>query len=158
MTQRAAAPSRTRATSRTTTASAPALAAALVVDVVLVLVFAAVGRRSHGEADALTGLAHTAWPFLTGLAAGWLLAVLLGRRQGWSPLAVVPAGLVVWAGTLVGGHLLRLVSGQGSAWSFAVVSAVVLAVFLLGWRALRTPLARVLRSTRASGHGPRGQD
>lgn len=158
VTQRAAAPARTPATRRTTTAGAPALVAALVVDVALVLVFAAVGRRSHGEAGAVVGLAHTAWPFLAGLGAGWLLVALLGSRRSWSPLALVPAGLVVWAATLLGGHLLRLVSGQGSAWSFAVVSAVVLAVFLLGWRALRTPLARVLRSTRASGHGPRGQD
>ncbi|TNM70316.1 DUF3054 domain-containing protein [Streptomyces sp. NP160] len=134
------------------------MVAALVVDAALVLVFAAVGRRSHGEADALAGLAHTAWPFLAGLAAGWLLVRALGGRRGWRPLAVVPAGLVVWAGTLVGGHLLRLASGQGSAGSFVVVSAVVLAVFLLGWRLLAGPLARLLGSGRASGHGPRGQD
>lgn len=132
--------------------------AALVVDVALVLVFAGVGRRSHGEAGALAGLAHTAWPFLAGLALGWLLVAL--RR--WPPLAVVPAGVAVWAATLAGGQLLRLASGQGSAVSFVVVSAVVLAVLLLGWRALlgwtRRPLARLLGSGRASGYGPRGQD
>jgi hypothetical protein len=152
VTSRAAAPA--PGSARRTTTSARALLAALVVDVVLVLVFAGVGRRSHGEGGALAGLAHTAWPFLAGLALGWLLVAL--RR--WPPLAVVPAGLAVWAGTLLGGHLLRLASGQGSAVSFVVVSAVVLAVFLLGWRALRTPLARLLGSGRASGYGPQLTD
>lgn len=135
-------------------AAAPALAAALAADVAVVLLFAAVGRRSHGEAGALAGLATTAWPFLAGLALSWL--VVAARR--WHPLAVAPAGLAVWAGALVGGHLLRLASGQGSAGSFVVVSAVVLVVLLLGWRALAAPLARLLGSGRASAHGPRGQD
>ncbi len=43
-------------------------------DVVLVVVFAAVGRRSHAEGLDLAGIARTALPFLVGTAAGWLLA------------------------------------------------------------------------------------
>ncbi len=42
---------------------------AAVVDVLLVLIFAALGRRSHEEASTIGGLLTTAWPFLTGLAA-----------------------------------------------------------------------------------------
>ena len=125
----------------------PAAPAALAADVVAVLVFAAVGRRSHAEGDALAGLAHTAWPFLAALALGWLVV----RARRWRPAAVRPAGTAVWLVTVLGGHALRLVSGQGSAWSFLVVTAVVLAVFLLGWRAL------VGRTSR-SAHGPRAQD
>ncbi|WP_342799553.1 DUF3054 domain-containing protein [Quadrisphaera granulorum] len=142
-------------TSTTPTTTRAGFLLALLADVVLVLVFAAVGRRSHGEADALAGLTHTAWPFLAGLALGWLAVGWWGMTlRRWAPLAVVPAGLAVWAGTLVGGHLLRLVSGQGSAPSFVVVSAVVLAVFLLGWRVavrgVNALLARLPDGKRAS--------
>ncbi|MFD4430245.1 DUF3054 domain-containing protein, partial [Nocardia sp. NPDC058497] len=44
-------------------------------------------------------------------------------------------GIVFWLGTLVGGLVLRAVSGQGVAVSFVIVAACVLALFLLGWRA-----------------------
>ncbi|WP_251984543.1 DUF3054 domain-containing protein, partial [Mycobacterium tuberculosis] len=48
--------------------------AGLAADVVAVLVFCAVGRRSHAEGLSVTGLAATAWPFLTGTGIGWVLA------------------------------------------------------------------------------------
>ncbi len=132
----------------------PALLPVLAVDVVAVLLFTAVGRRSHDESAAtlagtLGGLAHTAWPFLVALALGWALVV----ARGWRPGRVRPAGLAVWAVTVLGGHALRLVSGQGSAVSFLVVTAVVLGVLLLGWRAGWRALQRAGRSP----HGPRGQ-
>ncbi len=44
-------------------------AAALVADAVCVLVFCAIGRRSHAEGITIAGVAETAWPFLTGTAA-----------------------------------------------------------------------------------------
>ena len=47
---------------------------AAVLDAACVLLFVLVGRRSHEEASALAGVARTAWPFLGGLAAGWLVA------------------------------------------------------------------------------------
>ena len=66
-------------------------ALAALADVVGVLVFCAVGRRSHAEGLTLTGVAETAWPFLAGTAAGWLLS------RGWCrPTAIVPTGAVVW--------------------------------------------------------------
>ncbi|MGO9926581.1 MAG: DUF3054 domain-containing protein, partial [Mycobacterium sp.] len=46
-------------------------------DVICVLVFCAVGRRSHDEGASVTGVATTAWPFLTGTAVGWLAS------RGW---------------------------------------------------------------------------
>ena len=55
---------------------------ALGIDVILVLVFAAVGRGSHGE-DVIGGLADTAWPFLLGLLVGWLAGVC-ALRNGFS--------------------------------------------------------------------------
>ncbi|TXG92490.1 DUF3054 domain-containing protein [Rhodococcus rhodnii] len=112
-----------------------AVTLALVADVILVIVFAAVGRRSHGEANALAGLATTAWPFLLGLLVGWIAVIALYRDK-FDPLLVLPTGVIVWLSTLVVGMLARVVSGQGTALSFVLVAGTVLAVFLIGWRAI----------------------
>ncbi|PQP17873.1 DUF3054 domain-containing protein [Rhodococcus opacus] len=120
---------------------------ALALDVVLVIVFCAIGRRSHDEANALTGLATTAWPFLTGLAVGWLATVALYRDK-FDAFLIVPTGIVVWLSTLVVGMLLRVVSGQGTAFSFVLVAGTVLAVFLLGWRAVAKIVTRSRATTR----------
>ena len=42
----------------------------LATDLVLVVVFAGIGRSSHGES--LSGIFVTAWPFLVGALLGWL--------------------------------------------------------------------------------------
>ncbi|MFM6851802.1 MAG: DUF3054 domain-containing protein [Terrabacter sp.] len=105
---------------------------AFVVDVVLVVVFAAVGRASHDETNAVVGALATAWPFLMGTALGWL--VVRFARHVW-PVDVAP-GVTVWFATVLVGMVLRRAVGSGTALSFVVVASVVLAVFLLGWRAL----------------------
>lgn len=110
-------------------------APALLLDIVLVIVFCAIGRRSHGEMNALTGLATTAWPFLGGLTVGWFATAALYKEKFDASL-VVPTGIVVWICTLAVGMLLRVVSGQGTAFSFILVAGTVLAVFLIGWRAI----------------------
>jgi hypothetical protein len=102
-----------------------------VADLGLVLVFVAIGRSSHRESASLVGFLDTAWPFVVGLAVGWI-ALRAWRR----PTALVWTGWGVWAITVALGIALRSVSGQGIAVSFIVVTAIVLAVFLLGWRAL----------------------
>ncbi|WP_040739912.1 DUF3054 domain-containing protein [Nocardia tenerifensis] len=114
----------------------------LVVDALLVILFCAIGRRSHDEA-VLTGLLRTLWPFALGLAIGWAVAVAAasrmfgdaGRDARFDGTALWPTGILVWLGTLCGGMLLRVISGQGTALSFILVAAAVLALFLLGWRA-----------------------
>ena len=108
---------------------------ALVVDVVLVVVFAVLGRSSHSEALDPVGLAGTAWPFLGGLTAGWFLTAWLYRDK-FDAFAAVPTGLLVWVSTLVVGMLLRAVTGQGTATAFIVVATIFLGVFLVGWRLL----------------------
>jgi hypothetical protein len=102
----------------------------LAVDVIGVLVFCAVGRRSHAEGLTITGVAETAWPFLTGTAVGWLVS-----RAWRQPTAVAPTGVIVWLSTVVVGMLLRKASSAGVAPSFVVVASTVTAVLLLGWRA-----------------------
>ncbi|MEE6135555.1 DUF3054 domain-containing protein [Mycobacterium sp. 050128] len=102
----------------------------LLSDVVGVLVFCAVGRRSHDEGLNLAGIATTAWPFLTGTLIGWLVS------RGWQrPTAVAPTGVIVWVCTVAIGMVLRKASSAGVAASFVVVAATVTALLLLGWRA-----------------------
>ncbi|MFC4050629.1 DUF3054 domain-containing protein [Actinomadura syzygii] len=98
-------------------------------DVACVLVFVAIGRASHDEAGGVSGFAATAWPFVVGLAAGWVVG------RGWRrPEGLVPAGVVVWVSCVALGMALRAVSGQGTAFAFVVVATVFLGVTLLGWR------------------------
>nr|WP_276514809.1 DUF3054 domain-containing protein [Nocardia transvalensis] len=110
------------------------------VDILLVIVFCMVGRRSHDEA-VFPGLLRTLWPFGTGLIIGWLLAAWLSARGQLDAMrrfdigTLWPAGVVIWLSTLIIGMILRVVSGQGTAFSFILVAATVLALFLLGWRA-----------------------
>ena len=112
-------------------------ALAALADVVGVLVFCTVGRRSHAEGLTVAGVADTAWPFLVGTAVGWLLI------RGWRrPTAVAPTGLVVWASTVVMGMLLRKATSAGVAVSFVVVASAATAVVLLGWRVAVAAFAR----------------
>jgi hypothetical protein len=119
------------------------VAAAL--DALLVLVFAAVGRASHGghlplageEGNPVLGVLATAWPFVIGLAAGWTLVRALSHR--W-PLEVGP-GVTVLVATVVVGMALRAGTGQGTAPSFVLVATVVLGALLVGWRALAARVA-----------------
>lgn len=112
------------------------------IDVVAVLVFCALGRRSHDEGLDISGLATTTWPFLSGTVLGWLLS------RGWRrPTAVVPTGVIVWVSTVLVGMALRAATATGVAWSFVAVASTVTAVFLLGWRAVFELVAR-RRATR----------
>jgi hypothetical protein len=102
----------------------PALAA----DVICILVFAIVGRSSHGESTDLGGVLLTAWPFLTGYLVGLLAS------RGWrGPLSRTVAASV-WASTVAVGMLLRVLTGAGVQLSFVVVATLVLGAMLLGWR------------------------
>ncbi|MFZ2528385.1 MAG: DUF3054 domain-containing protein [Rhodococcus sp. (in: high G+C Gram-positive bacteria)] len=108
-------------------------APALVIDIVLVVVFAALGRSSHDETLSIPGIATTAWPFLAGLTVGWFATAMLYRDK-FDARAAVPTGVLVWLCTLVVGMLLRVVTGQGTATAFIVVATLFLGVFLVGWR------------------------
>ncbi|OBB09422.1 hypothetical protein A5662_08645 [Mycobacteriaceae bacterium 1482268.1] len=112
-------------------------AAAALADVAGVLVFCAIGRRSHAEGLTASGVAETAWPFLVGAVLGWLLS------RGWRrPAALVPTGLAVWVCTVAVGMLLRKATSAGVAVSFVIVAAAATAVLLLGWRVTVTALQR----------------
>jgi hypothetical protein len=111
----------------------PALA--ILADVVAVVVFAAIGRISHTEPDDLVGLLGTAAPFLVALGAMWATPVVRANPVG------VSSAVVVWGGTVLLGLALRAGFTGQFAMSMAVVTAVALAVLLLGWRALSAAVA-----------------
>lgn len=112
-------------------------AATVGIDLLGVIVFVLIGRASHGEG--ILGLLVTLWPFAVGLLVGHVLALVLGQRETRS---VRWAGVVVWVSTVVVGMVLRAVSGQGVQLSFVIVTVLVLAALLLGWRFVAWLIAR----------------
>jgi hypothetical protein len=118
------------------------VALAVVLDVVAVLAFAAGGRATHSADSPLTAVLSIAWPFLVGLAAGWVLL-----RAWRSPLAAWPTGVVLWVTTWVVGMALRWATGEGLATAFLVVSAAFLLATLVGWR-LVALVVRIVRGRR----------
>ena len=105
---------------------------AVILDCCCVLLFVIIGRASHTKGESLGGIASTAWPFLAGLAGGWLAARAWRRPLG--PLGLWPAGVGAWLGAAALGMVFRVVSGQGTAAAFIVVALAFLGLFLLGWR------------------------
>jgi hypothetical protein len=110
---------------------------AVVLDIACVLIFVIIGRANHAKGESLAGIASTSWPFLVGLGAGWLAS-----RAWRRPLAIRPAGLVVWLSTVAVGMVLRVISGQGTAVGFIAVALAFLALVLLGWRLLAQLIRR----------------
>jgi len=106
-------------------------------DLLAVLVFVVLGRRSHDEGSAMAGTVATAWPFVTGAAVGELVVVVARR-----PPESLPAGAVVTTGAVGVGMTLRRLAGDGTPPSFVVVATTFLALFLLGWRLVARLFAR----------------
>jgi DUF3054 family protein len=107
----------------------------MLIDGAAILTFATVGRLSHAEELSLPGVISVAWPFLVGGAVG----TLAGRT--WRRPAALRSGFAVWVGTVVGGMLLRALTGGGLQVSFVIVAGIVLALLLLGWRLVTRALA-----------------
>jgi len=109
---------------------------AAVADAVAVLAFTLIGIASH-DGSLVAAFGRVVWPFALAAALGWVLT-----RAWQDPARVWPTGVLILVTTVVGGLALRGVSGQGLAWSFALVTAIFLAITMLGWRALVTALRR----------------
>jgi hypothetical protein len=109
---------------------------AAVADAVAVLAFTLVGIASH-DGSLVAAFGRVVWPFALAAALGWAVT-----RAWQDPSRVWPTGVLIWFVTVFGALVLRGVSGQGLAWSFALVTAVFLAITMLGWRTLVTALRR----------------
>jgi Protein of unknown function (DUF3054) len=136
---------------RAAATSAAAVATATALDICGVLAFVIIGRHTHHDGDSLAGIWHTAWPFLTGLAAG-VISVRAWRR----PLALAPAGVGAWLGAAAAGMLVRVLAGQGTAAAFILVALTFLALFLLGWRGCWRLVSRVRRRQATAGRPVQG--
>jgi hypothetical protein len=118
-------------------ASRREVATAAAADVVAVLVFVALGRRSHDEGgNAVSETVTVAAPFLLALALGWLEA------RAWRAPRALATGVIVWVVTVALGMVLRrFVFDRGTATSFIVVATLVTGALLLGWRLVATKLS-----------------
>lgn len=102
-----------------------------VLDLVLVLVFVAIGRATHDEGVTAAGMVSTGWPFVVALLVGWLAAVAWRSPQG------LRTGAIVWIITVVGGLGLRVgLTEETAEVPFIIVATITLALLLLGWRLL----------------------
>lgn len=114
------------------------------IDQILILLFVLIGQFNHGEMtvaklmtfDGLVQYIGAAFPFMLAAFLGWAGLILRSYYK------IMPAGLVVWATTVVLGMMLRVMNGQTIQPAFVAVAAVILAVLLLGWRLIAV---RVLR-------------
>jgi hypothetical protein len=102
---------------------------AAALDLLAVLVFVGIGRAVHTHGASIAGLVSTAWPFVTGLAVGWL--VLSVRHR--SPRSIA-SGAVICTLTVAVGMTLRVLANQGTAFAFVVVALCFLGAFMCGWR------------------------
>ena len=125
---------------------------AVILDCCCVLAFVIIGRASHVQGESLAGVASTAWPFLAGLAGGWL-----GTRAWRRPLALAPAGVGAWLGAALLGMGLRVAAGQGTAVAFVLVALAFLGLFLVGWRLAAWLIGRISRAGRSGSRAGAGQ-
>lgn len=125
-------------------------AAWLATDVVLILLFALLGHRSHYDALSPAGIAGTALPFLTAY-----LAATAALRPWRSPSALLRIAVPLWIGTSAGGLILRVLAGQGAALSFQIVAVSVLGLFLIAPRVVAALVRRRRRRVHpAAIHSP----
>jgi hypothetical protein len=118
---------------------------AIGLDVFVVVLFVAIGRRSHDESGAFTAVIETALPFLLGLGAGW------GVARVWRRPTKILTGVVIWPVTVLVGMIVRnLVFDRGTATSFVVVATLFLGLFLVGWRVALRLWEQRRRLTRAT--------
>lgn len=110
---------------------------ALGLDSFAVVLFVALGRRSHDESGALSAVLATAAPFLLGLAAAWLIT------RAWRRPTSIVTGLAIWPIVVLVGMLVRrTVFDDGTATSFVIVATAFLGLFLVGWRLVGAAIAR----------------
>lgn len=101
------------------------------IDILLIILFALLGRREHEHGLDVGGILWTALPFIIGYV--FMLAV----SRPWVNInRLWPTGVLVWLGTVALGIATRIALGSTAAISFIMVATIVLGVFLLGRRAI----------------------
>ena len=95
---------------------------AALLDVAAVVVFVAIGRRSHDEdGNVVVGALKVAAPFVIALVVGWVVS------RAWRRPDHLRTGVVIWLVTIVVGMLLRhFAFDRGTAASFIIVATIAL--------------------------------
>jgi len=107
------------------------VAIAVAIDVVMIIVFAALGRASHDSGTPIGGTLRVAAPFII----GYLIAAAVTRLD-LKPYSIM-AGARVWlVGMVLGMLIRRVVFDRGTATAFVIVAFVTTAVLFIGWRLL----------------------
>lgn len=110
---------------------------AFAADLAILVIFIVFGRRTHEQAETLTGTLGALAPFIAALGIGWISA------RGWRHPANIFTGLWIWAVTLGLGMFLRQqVAGQGTAVAFVLVATGFTGAGLVGWRFVWTEIQR----------------
>ncbi|MGO2052339.1 DUF3054 domain-containing protein [Arthrobacter sp. MYb229] len=99
------------------------------IDLVLIVLFALLGRREHEHALSISGILMTALPFLI----AYLIMTLISRP--WVTInRLWPTGVLVWLGTVALGLALRVAMNSTAALPFIIVTVLALGLFLMGRR------------------------
>lgn len=101
---------------------------AFVSDVALVVVFTYALRLSHDQPVDPAAIADNTWPYLIGLAGGWLIT------RSWRRTLTLGSSLGVWFCTVLGGLGIRYALNPHVRLSSVIVTVFVLGFFLIGWR------------------------
>lgn len=134
----ATATTKDRTDTRPDSKGSAALGSWLLVDLILVGLFALIGRAAHRESLDFAGWFATASPFLVALAVGWAIALLLGvdaKRVSFADHTIIAMTIALGLG-------LRVLSGETAEVPFVLVATVVLLVFLLVPRLVVRTVAR----------------
>ena len=114
----------------------PWLATAL--DLLVLVVFVAVGRRSHDEGSGLASFLRIWWPFAVGLGVATAITRMWRGPLEWR------RAIVAWLLTVAVGMALRIaIQDREFKPSFVIVTTLFVGAGMLGWRAVaRRALAR----------------
>jgi hypothetical protein len=108
-----------------------------VADLGILVIFIVVGRRTHEQAETLSGTLSALAPFVLALGIGWLSA------RAWRNPTGIATGVWIWVVTLVLGMVVRSqVAGDGTATAFVIVAAGFTGAGLVGWRFVWTEIHR----------------
>ncbi|GAA1307736.1 DUF3054 domain-containing protein [Brachybacterium tyrofermentans] len=121
---------------------------ALIGDLLVVILFVAIGFLQHGTPLTSQNLFLVGWPFAVGVLLGHLAI-----RAWRAPFRVWPHGVFVWAITIAAAMAIRTLFSAGTEVAFILTTAIFTGVLMLGWRAVAMYLTRGVRRVPLAGAG-----
>lgn len=122
---------------------------ALIGDLLVVILFVAVGFLQHGTPLTTQNIFLVGWPFALGVLLGHLAI-----RAWRAPFRLWPHGVFVWAIMLAAAMALRTLFSAGTEVPFIITTAIFTGVLMLGWRAVAMYLTRGERKAPVAASTP----